>query len=465
MPTLLQRSLESPQFCGFAAFVMSTVILLGHYSTKYGLNTPPSASGDEFSYDSIGWNLAHSAGFAEGGSDPVFHHPYDQAGKSESENAARRGSPRPETVAHRPPLFPVALAGLNTVFGRQFWAVRIMNVLASAATCGLLVWYLTATQRNTAAIIAFCMFLVVDTRTRLYGRAILTEATATFLTTVATLLLIHLSNTVRLRNVTLMGIVGGVMILDRTVFALWIPGIALIVAVLSYQSSHISSTTSPIHSWRHGFSMALVFVFCAALVVLPWSWRNINVLGTMMPLGTQGMTQLPAGFSDRAVQTGGVWEMESSLRLARSLDLDSMTRIERDVVRAQLGKTAAFEWIRNHPVTSIWLAVMKIWQEYRPRTRTEWFIGTSALAGLVLTSRRRETQVFLALHTVSCFAIGCTWSVEGRFVVPLVFSIHVLAANTLASPTCLIRRWWSVSNTLRLFKNWKKEGRSSDNPE
>ena len=447
MRTLLRRSLDCPRFCGFTAFVVSTLVLLGHYSVKYGLNTPPSTSGDELSYDSIGWNLAHGEGFAEGGSDPIFHGPYEQTGQSDSENTGGHDSRQPEPVAHRPPLFPVALAGLNTVFGRQFWSIRVMNVIASAATCGLLIWYLTGTERHTAAVIAFCMFLVVDTRTRLYGRAVLTEASATFLTTIATLLLIQLSHTTRLRNVVLLGIVVGVMVLNRTVFVLWMPGIALIVAALIYRNDHVSSTLSGIHCWRKAFSMTLVFLFCAVLVILPWGWRNVRVLGAMMPLGTQGMTQLPAGFSDRAVRTGGVWQIESSRQLTKSIDLNSMSRLERDVVRARLGKTAAFEWIRNHPGTSIWLAAIKILQEYRPRSLTGWLIGSSALGGLILTIRRKETHVFLALHTVSCFAIGCTWSVDGRFVVPLMFAIHVPAAVALATPTCLIRLWWSDGST------------------
>jgi hypothetical protein len=111
-----------------------------------------------------------------------------------------------------------------------------------------------------------------------------------------------------------------------------------------------------------------------------------------------------------------------------------MTRLERDVARAQLGRVEALDWIQHNPGQSIQLAGMKVWQEYYPRARTEWLIGLSAVAGVLLTIRQRDTRLLLALHAVSCVAIACTWSVEGRFVVPLMFSIHVFAAQSLAFP-------------------------------
>ncbi len=427
------RCARSPSICGAAAFILTVIVLLGHYSVKYGLNVPPSTSGDELSYDSIGWNLAHGFGFAEGGYDQDFRRPYEQVGDWGPHLVGRTANP--ELVAHRPPLFPLCLAGLNTVGGRQFWAVRTLNVLATAGTCGLLVWYLVLTQGRAAALIGFFMFLVVDTRTRLYGRAILTEATATFLTTLATLLLIQLYGRYRISTVLMLGIVGGLLVLDRTVFALWLPGMAVIVFALTARVVISSAKQRPGRRWRHAFFAAGLFISVTILVVMPWAIRNVRVLGTMMPLGTQGMSQLPAGFSDLAVQRNGLWSNEPTVRLHRSLDHESLTtRLERDVARARLAKEEAFQWIQDNPGQSVWLAVFKVWQEYRPRAAPEWLIGLSALVGALLSLRHSDTRIFLAVHTVSCVVIGCTWSVEGRFVVPLMFSTHVLAARTLSCP-------------------------------
>jgi len=278
------------------------------------------------------------------------------------------------------------------------------------------------------------MFLAVDTRTRLYSRAILTEATATFLTTVVTLLLIQLSNRMRLKTVLFLGFVAGLLVLDRTVFALWLPGIAVMTFLLAVRAPMQNPGQTSRYRWRGAIVATGCFLAMTIVVVLPWAIRNVNVLGAMMPLGTQGMSQLPAGFSDHAVDQNGVWDMVPANRLRTLVANDSMTRLERDVARAKLGRAEAFDWIQNNPGRSIQLAGMKVWHEYRPRARTEWMIGLSAVAGVLLTLHRPDTRLLLVLHAVNCVAIGCTWSVEGRFVVPLMFSIHVLAAQSLAFP-------------------------------
>jgi len=434
MRIILRRLFECPRRSGVVAFLLTVAVLLTHYSVKYGLNTPPGLGGDEWSYDIIGWNLAQGAGFAEGGGGESFYRPYELSGAFDAAYTAQALESSSELVAHRPPLFPMSLAVLNTISGRQFWAVRVMNVLAIGGTCGLLVWYLAKTQGRAAAMIGFIMFLAVDTRTRLYGRAILTEATATFLTTVVTLILIQFSSRTQVRTVLVMGFATGLLVLDRTIFVLWIPGLIVVVLLLT---SRISMR-KPGQTLRGHYQSAVVVVGCflgiTVAVVLPWAVRNITVLDAMMPLGTQGMSQLPAGFSDHAVDRRGVWDLEPTIRLKKQVANDSMTRLERDVARARLGRAEALDWIQHNPVQSIRLAGMKIWQEYYPRTRPEWLIGLCALTGVLLTIRQRETRLFLALHVVNCVAIACTWSVEGRFVVPLMFSIHVFSAQSLAFP-------------------------------
>ncbi len=428
-----QQLTKRPRLVATAAGLATLVILLSHYAVKYGLNTPPSISGDELSYDSIGWNLAQGGGYAEGSDDPMFWRPYVEAGELTLDQAAARAQSPPESVAHRPPLFPGLLSALNQCFGRQFWSVRVVNVLATAGTCGLLVWYLLRTGNVVGAIGGFVLFLFADTRTRLYGRALVTEATATCLLTIVTVLLLQLSGQWRRRTVILLGITCGLLVLDRTVFALWLPGLAVIVGWLGCQTiSETADAASPSRRKRFLLSAA-GFLVVSVLVVLPWSIRNVRVLHAMMPLGTQGMSQLPAGFSDHALERQGVWDMEPTHRLEREV-AHYPARLERDVARARLGRQESFSWIRANPGDALQLGGMKIWQEYRPRTRTEWLICIAATLGLLFSLRRPDTRLFVALHVISCLVIAATWSVEGRFVMPLMFTTHVFAARLIALP-------------------------------
>ena len=71
---------------------------------------------------------------------------------------------------------------------------------------------------------------------------------------------------------------------------------------------------------------------------------------------------------------------------------------------------------------------MKIYHEYRPRSPAEWVLCVAAVAGLIVSWKSPDTRVFLLIHATNATAIAVTWSVEGRFVMPLLFSTHVLAA-------------------------------------
>ena len=63
-----------------------------------------------------------------------------------------------------PCLVTLVLSALNRTIGRQFWAVRVWNVLALAGTTGMLIWYLVRTQRGIAAVCGFGMLLILDHR-------------------------------------------------------------------------------------------------------------------------------------------------------------------------------------------------------------------------------------------------------------------------------------------------------------
>ncbi|MCH2202229.1 MAG: glycosyltransferase family 39 protein [Fuerstiella sp.] len=420
-----------PRTVATIVFLASIVILLGHYAIKYGLNDPPSIRGDEMSYDMVSWNLAKGNGFSEQVNDSIFWEPYVAAGKI-TPAQARREQLNPVVVTHEgPPLFPYLLSLFNRQFGRQFWSVRIVNVLATSGTAGMLVWYLLRTGNFASAFFGFVCFLIADTRTRVYGRAVLTEATATFLLTIVTILLLLLLQHWRRRTLILLGITVGLLVLDRTIFALWLPGLALLVGRLSYQAPTKKTDVHLPPSRKRALASAFFFLAISGLVLLPWGVRNVLLLKAPMPFGTQGMSQLPAGFSDLALERRGLWSAEPTHRLKRKVAHFS-TRQERDVARARLGRQEAIDWIWGHPTDALRLAGMKIWQEYRPRLPGEWFICVMAVVGFLLTLRRSDTRVFMGLHLISCFVIAVTWSVEGRFVMPLMFTTHVFAARPVA---------------------------------
>ncbi|MCA9060826.1 MAG: hypothetical protein KDA85_20075, partial [Planctomycetaceae bacterium] len=88
----------------------------------------------------------------------------------------------------------------------------------------------------------------------------------------------------------------------------------------------------------------------------------------------------------------------------------------------------------------ILLGGLKIVQEYRPRSLPATLILLAAMIGAQRSWRQPDTQVCLMLHAANMVGIALTWSVEGRFVVPLLFSIHILAARGFSWPLGFVLR-------------------------
>jgi hypothetical protein len=424
----MNRLQQHPAIAGTVAALLTAAVFLVHFQMKYGLNTPPSATGDEPSYDSIGWEISRGHGFSENFADPEFRRPYDALATTQPDLMVLPEQ-LPGTVTYRPPLFPTVIAGLNLILDRQFVGTRIWNVAMLSASAGLLVWFLLRFATVGSAVVGFFLFVVVDFRTRLYARAILTEASAVLLTTLLTLCLIRLTKRGSYRNAGVAGIVMALAVLNRTATALWVPTLAAGMLLLLNSRTGVTSDVENSDGVRKPNTLAVVAVWLmtTALVCCPWAIRNMRVLNAPMPLGAQGMMELPAGFSDSAWENSGIWapiDREPSTQQSGH----PLTRPQRERLRADVGKAKAIQWIRDNPLRSFLLGFLKIWNAYRPRQIAEWFIAVFAFIGIAATFRQQATHVFLLLHAANAFAIAVTWSVEGRFVVPLLFSIHVWAA-------------------------------------
>lgn len=450
--------------------MLTAVLLTGWIHLRFGLDNPPSATGDEPSYVSIGWELSQGRGFAEDFNDQEFRRPWDPAAATQPEQMTLPDA-RGGTVTYRPPLFPLVLAAGDLVFGRQFVVARLWNVMAMSVTCGLLVTFTlhhhavtrpgnTADTESPAgrslrggvlipATVSFVLFVVIDVRVRLYARAVLTEATAVLLTAGLAILLCATIRRPRRRISLALGATAGLTVLNRTAAALWLPTIAIGLWVLLWreQRSDRSTQTGGLRSAprtdaaQRPVSATVVWVATALAILAPWAIRNMVLLQAPMPLGAQGLMELPAGFSDRAWERGGLWFNLDHEGLAAEAVPDE-SRLERERRRAVRGRSAAVTWIRNHPVRSVVLGGRKIWNEYRPRSLSEALLSALAVIGVFVTRRRRFCHVFLLLHLANCLAIAVTWSVEGRFVVPLLFTIHVWAAAaclSLLAATGLLR--------------------------
>lgn len=429
-------------WAGLALLVCWGTFLV-YYQLKFDLNVPPSTSGDEVEYDSLGWELAHGRGFSVNYLDEEFRHLYDVAAQRD----ARFSLPRIQgwVVTQRPPLYPLLISVTNRFLGRQFWGVRVCDAGMMAATLALIVMTVYIRFGWQAVPVAVGFFIAIDVRTRLYGRAILTEAMSLFLTTLlcfSFLILSELKADQRpraLRWSFLIGIIAGVSLLARSMMVLWIPGLILLLSWLLWSNGH---------SMRNILVTTMLFLLGLVLVVSPWAVRNIRVTGEFMPLGTQGQIQLSAAYGDAIWESGGLWVNIDQLGFFDEVLTSDQSHLEQELAKAKFSKQKAVRWILDHPGKTCLLVPMKIFQECRPRNWSEGVILLFALMGAFLLRKERFAQILIAIFAINLVGIAAMWSVEGRFLVPVLFSVHVLATAGLLF--CLGRVLHLAGNSGRL---------------
>ena len=420
------RSPRHRAFLAAASFGLSFFLFAAHTQIRYGLNTPPAWGHDELDYDSIGWELAQGNGFQHDFTDPAYRAPYVEAGL-DARLPPGRGL---ETVAYRPPVLPALAAAANLVFGRQFFAVRLLNTAAMAAVCGLAVWTVFGICGPLPALIVAFNFVLLDERTRVYARALYTESIAALVIAAVALLLIAHAKRRSGASAAAAGMVMGLGVLVRTMFGLWLPVVA---------------TSIPLSNRRNGttfvrrLSHAGIFLAAALFVMSPWVIRNLRLLEGFQPLGTQARIDAASGYSDEVFAAWGEWRNLQAEGVYDSIAAGS-TGIEWETRVAMESMRRAKAWAIANWYKLPALAAMKVVSEFRPLNVGEAYLSAFALLGLIALRRRAEAWVGLSLIAAAAISIALTWSVEGRFIVPLLYVIHVFAAVGL---------WISLTASLR----------------
>ncbi|WP_197444194.1 glycosyltransferase family 39 protein [Maioricimonas rarisocia] len=378
------------------------------------LIAPPAVTGDSPDYDSIGWEVARGRGFVRNFADADFRRPYLDR------DAQTRFPGGDEPVAHpatdRPPLYPLLLAGLNRTFGRQFWSIRLAQcvMMGIAAAFAASIAYRSAGP--APAMLTAFGFVLVDWRTRWSTREVLTESLACLTVTLLIVALVVLLRRPSTSRGVLCGIAWSLAILTRTMFVLWGPVLLLLLLA-----------TPQRRQCRKIHQAAAALIVTTLLLCSPWWIRNCIVLDSFMPLGTQGREQLSAAYSDEAFRRAGMWFNLDHAGFFDALDLPNGDPMKAARLRAAYSGACAREWMAAHPVKTLMLVPMRIIQEFRPHGPGELAILVFALLGIVVLFARVEGQVIAALLLAQALTVGLTWSVSGRFLIPLLGGLHAAA--------------------------------------
>jgi 4-amino-4-deoxy-L-arabinose transferase-like glycosyltransferase len=400
-----------------AIFLVAFGIFVGRALEAGNLNEPP-LGGDARDYDAIAYNLWRGRGFGYYWSDPGWQEPYRRSPRTTPAVEGRQSGYYPTT--YRPPAFPALWALVYATSGRSFGAVRIMNCafMAGAVTLAAL---LAAQFAGLAAAPAAALLLLQSPHLTKYSQELLTEALATFLVALLAWLWVARSDReVSLRTAAASGVVLGLLILARSIFVLWLP-----IAFLM-----------PGRGGRRLWRARAACVLACVLVVAPWWARNIIITGAFLPMGSQGPINLPAGFSQRALDNLGRWRSNAGDGIPELIaaGVDPLS-LEYEVRLAQHRSALTVRWMRDHPHDVVRLLGLHVYQELRPRRGlTPWdLVFPAALVALVYFRRRPGILAVTLILGATLLSIALTWGATGRFMIPVQPLMLALVAAMLVS--------------------------------
>jgi 4-amino-4-deoxy-L-arabinose transferase-like glycosyltransferase len=333
----------------------------------------------------------------------------------------------------RPPFLSFLISVVYRIAGRNFLAWRLLDSLILATALSLacaLGWDLFG---GLVAIFSSILMLASATYLDSARDGFLTEP-------LALLLLVLLLRTVNalfrrplLRYAVGGGFCLGLLGLTRSVYALWLLPVSLLLAVLLWQD-RISKERA---------KLALLLLVSAFLVQLPWWLRNGQLLHKPLSLGTQGDLNLYAAFGEAAYRHQGAWwnAVETDGRVAFVDELGRDCKECDEVELANYLSGGARRWVARHPLKTLQLAWWKIRGSWSHLPATGWIGGVLWLgmaAPFVLWRRRRALSaeaiapVFLAIALTHLF-IAATWSTGWRFLVPIEPLLILLSSVTLTA--------------------------------
>ena len=378
--------------------IIATALLAGHAIATGRIGSPPVYP-DALDYVAIARGIAGGHGFAA--------------------DYSASGGGTPDQTALRPPLLPGVLAACEWIAPGDFTLPHLLIIASVGATAGIVA---SVTARLLGPLPALTLvpiaMLAADWRVREMSRSLLTEGPAMLLVSWSVMTAAKLARRPATHRAIGLGVLLGLLVLMRTVVALWFP----VVAIGLVLTLRRASVPRP-------FLMTAVTMGVSFVVCLPWLVRNVRVTGGSYPLGTQGAVELPTGFSDAAWAAGGVWNAAN--REAQLIGHGSPPGIADEVATANRNRRLAVDWVKAHPVRTVLLGLRKMYAEFGGHSVGKWCFWMLAVVGAI--GLRGEPEVpLVATLVVACFlSVAVTWSVSGRFVWPLLPLLHLLAAAGL----------------------------------
>lgn len=437
-----------------SAFWLALAILLPvqwmHVVSNDWFFEPPKPIGDGLDYENLAFHLARGDGFRIDNQNPQWREIY--TAQQERYAAHLNAEPRRLLATGRPPLFPTLIAAIYRVADRGPLAFGLVRLIS--ASCLALAGALSALQTSVLigslpkwsgnqlssipdreswaaalAVIATIGLAAFNNTLKDYATDFLTEPLALLMMQLlVTVLIVAGGSFVERPRISTMaaafmvGSLLGLLILTRSIFVAWLPGIWLLW-LLNENAA-----------WQTRLLRATLVIGLACCCCAPWWIRNTWVLDAPLPLGTQGPITLLGAYSDSAAGAGGDWKFEPEQRLRQNLRNTPQFRqaiddTAREVLVARAASQEVRRWIAKNPSRLPQMFASRLVTHWNPYSGRSLIWKMLILLGLAYLAYTRHPKFWwlLGLPILSSLVAMGLYTTGGRFLVPLYGLLFSLA--------------------------------------
>ncbi|HYN09507.1 MAG TPA: glycosyltransferase family 39 protein [Vicinamibacterales bacterium] len=195
-------------------------------------------------------------------------------------------------------------------------------------------------------------------------------------------------------------------------------------------------------AWRRRFTPALAMGLAAAIVIGPWTLRNISEYGRFVLVATEGGVTFWTGNHPRAIGEGDL-AANPHLKL-ESQELRRQHPALSEEAMEPVYYREALAWMRSHPIDWVWLEIRKAFYLVLPigpsyTLHSRLYYGASvlsyglalpiALIGLARLGPRRARTPGLWLLVGSAIATCLIFFPQERFRIPVIDPALVICAG------------------------------------
>lgn len=347
-------------------------------------------------------------------------------------------------TAFWPPGYPMLLAGGMMIFGPSLGVALGLNLAGAAIITWLIYWFgREVAGSRRAGLIAAALYAIYPAHIAYTGTP-LSETTSTAMTMGALALLI--AGRGRWYLILIAGLIFGATTLMRAQ-TLYFPIGVLIAMAFLYRD----------FSWVRAVKAGLILYLGMLAVVLPWSFRNQEQLGSFVLVSTNGGVALYTGAFDGATGDHVNWDKP----MWDSTGIPFEQRVEREVEADEMLRGKATQWIKDNPGRYVSMMPKKAAFLWLKDSDGFWGLkGSYPELESPLTAAQWINQAFYALMlllSVPCLIAGLVGWIkrdEGRRRLLMLFLMPVFVTLLAAFFTGQIRYHYGAMPFIIIAAGW-----------